>query len=231
MIAAMFPQMLSTSQGLQVRQVIVQRIAVLVVNEMSPRHRAVHGFPDHYRAQPPHVWLRDLDPCPHRSVLVGPLSDRSHRELVGRPVARLELRVWRKAYPLGVGFTPRLLAEGAGARRGGILLTLRLKAASVEHAQAVLGAEACTGSARRFKGKRISALLARLFHPHILASGGLMTVPYCAVKMGRRGVGIELNTRYFLDGAAYVKTAADEVAAPTLFDLLSGEADDLGEAS
>ena len=27
--------------------------------------------------------------------------------------------------------------------------------------------------------------------------GGLMTVPYCAVKMGRRGVGVELNTRYF----------------------------------
>jgi hypothetical protein len=57
--------------------------------------------------------------------------------------------------------------------------------------------------------------------------GGLMTVPYCAVKMGRRGVGIELNTRYFLDGAAYVKAAAAEASAPALFDL----ADDLGEAS
>jgi hypothetical protein len=30
--------------------------------------------------------------------------------------------------------------------------------------------------------------------------GGLMTVPYCAVKMARRGIGIELSTRYFLDG-------------------------------
>lgn len=49
--------------------------------------------------------------------------------------------------------------------------------------------------------------------------GGLMTVPYCAVKMGRRGAGIELNTRYFSDGAAYVKSAADEAATPTLFDL------------
>ena len=52
--------------------------------------------------------------------------------------------------------------------------------------------------------------------------GGLMTVPYCAVKMNRRAVGIELNTRYFLDGAAYVKTAAAEASAPALFDL--GEA-------
>jgi hypothetical protein len=53
-----------------------------------------------------------------------------------------------------------------------------------------------------------------------------MTVPYCAVKMGRRGIGIELNSRYFADGAAYVKAAADEVAAPTLFDLpgVPGEA-------
>lgn len=49
--------------------------------------------------------------------------------------------------------------------------------------------------------------------------GGLMTVPYCAVKMGRRGTGIELNPRYFADGAAYVKTAADEASVPALFDL------------
>jgi hypothetical protein len=57
--------------------------------------------------------------------------------------------------------------------------------------------------------------------------GGLMTVPYCAVKMGRRGVGIELNARYFLDGVAYVRAAADEASAPTLFDL----PEVLGEAS
>lgn len=50
--------------------------------------------------------------------------------------------------------------------------------------------------------------------------GGLMTVPYCAVKMGRRGVGIELNSRYFADGAAYVRTAAAEASAPALFDLI-----------
>ena len=48
---------------------------------------------------------------------------------------------------------------------------------------------------------------------------GLMTVPYCAVKAGRRGVGIELNPRYFADGAAYVKGAAAEALVPTLFDL------------
>lgn len=56
--------------------------------------------------------------------------------------------------------------------------------------------------------------------------GGLMTVPYCAVKLSRRGVGIELNPRYFDDGVAYVKTAAEEAAAPTLFDLpgILGEA-------
>lgn len=49
--------------------------------------------------------------------------------------------------------------------------------------------------------------------------GGLMTVPYCAVKAGRCGTATELNTRYFADGAAYVRTAADEASAPTLFDL------------
>lgn len=53
--------------------------------------------------------------------------------------------------------------------------------------------------------------------------GGLMTVPYCAVKMSRRGLGIELSARYFADGAAYVKAAAEEAATPTLFDLLADE--------
>jgi hypothetical protein len=49
--------------------------------------------------------------------------------------------------------------------------------------------------------------------------GGLMTVPYCAVKLRRRGLGVELNPDYFRDGAAYVQAAAAEMAMPTLFDL------------
>lgn len=53
--------------------------------------------------------------------------------------------------------------------------------------------------------------------------GGLMTVPYCAVKLGRKGIGIELNPRYFLDGCRWVEAAAREMAVPTLFDLLGAE--------
>jgi hypothetical protein len=53
---------------------------------------------------------------------------------------------------------------------------------------------------------------------------GLMTVPYCAVKLGRRGVGVELNPAYFADGVAYVAAAARDMSMPTLFDLLDGAA-------
>lgn len=49
--------------------------------------------------------------------------------------------------------------------------------------------------------------------------GGLMTVPYCALKLGRRGLGIELNRQYFTDGASYCAAAASQVAMPTLFSL------------
>ncbi|MFC5528418.1 DNA methyltransferase [Cohnella yongneupensis] len=49
--------------------------------------------------------------------------------------------------------------------------------------------------------------------------GGLMTVPMQAVKMGRRGYGIELNADYFRDGVGYLKAAESEVDMPTLFDL------------
>jgi len=52
---------------------------------------------------------------------------------------------------------------------------------------------------------------------------GLMTVPYCALKLGRRGVGVELNPEYFRDGIAYVQAVADEQAVPTLFDLVDAE--------
>jgi len=53
--------------------------------------------------------------------------------------------------------------------------------------------------------------------------GGLMTVPYCAVKLGRKGIGIELNPRYFVDGCRWVEAAAQDVAVPSLFDLLQAE--------
>jgi len=52
--------------------------------------------------------------------------------------------------------------------------------------------------------------------------GGLMTVPYCAVKMDRRGYGIELNEQYWKDGVSYCKSAEQQVKTPSLFDLLEG---------
>lgn len=53
--------------------------------------------------------------------------------------------------------------------------------------------------------------------------GGLMTVPYRAVKWGRFGRGTELNPAYWADGAWYCESAVRELAQPTLFDLLDIE--------
>lgn len=49
---------------------------------------------------------------------------------------------------------------------------------------------------------------------------GIFTVPMMAVKMRRKGYGVELNPDYFRDGVGYCKTAQDEIEAPTLFDYL-----------
>ena len=49
---------------------------------------------------------------------------------------------------------------------------------------------------------------------------GLFTVPYCAIKAGRFGHGVELSERYFKDGARYCQEAESEATAPTLFDLM-----------
>jgi hypothetical protein len=49
---------------------------------------------------------------------------------------------------------------------------------------------------------------------------GLFSVPYQAIKMGRKGYGIELNTDYFRDGVGYCKAAEEQIDLPTLFDFM-----------
>lgn len=49
--------------------------------------------------------------------------------------------------------------------------------------------------------------------------GGIATVPYMAVKMGREGRGHELNEQYWRDGCAYLRMAEQQMNIPTLFDL------------
>ncbi len=50
--------------------------------------------------------------------------------------------------------------------------------------------------------------------------GGLFTVPYIAMKYGRRGYGIELNPAYFEAGVNYCQKMEQEKTSPTLFDFL-----------
>ena len=50
--------------------------------------------------------------------------------------------------------------------------------------------------------------------------GGLMTVPMMAVRMRRRGYGIELNPDYFRDGIGYLQAEEEKIDEPTLFDYL-----------
>ena len=52
---------------------------------------------------------------------------------------------------------------------------------------------------------------------------GLMTVPLCAVKKGRKGIGIELNAKSYHDGLFYLKEADLESSSPTLFDFIENE--------
>lgn len=49
---------------------------------------------------------------------------------------------------------------------------------------------------------------------------GLMTVPYCALKLGRRGLGIELSPTYWADGVGYLRAAENQLAVPSLLDLM-----------
>jgi DNA modification methylase len=49
--------------------------------------------------------------------------------------------------------------------------------------------------------------------------GGIMTVPYRAMKLGRRGKGVELNPDYYRDGLSYLRAMEADLTMPTLFSL------------
>lgn len=56
--------------------------------------------------------------------------------------------------------------------------------------------------------------------------GGLGTVAYRSVLLGRQGHSIELSHQYWLDSAMYLEAAAREMAMPSLFDLTAIEQKD-----
>jgi len=61
--------------------------------------------------------------------------------------------------------------------------------------------------------------------------GGIGTVPYMALKMGRRGYGVELNPAYFLDASAYCAAAVRAQSMPGLFDALEAAAPAMDQAA
>jgi DNA modification methylase len=50
--------------------------------------------------------------------------------------------------------------------------------------------------------------------------GGIGSTPYQALKMGRKGVGVELKPEYWKLGCKYIRLAETQASQPTLWDLL-----------
>ena len=50
--------------------------------------------------------------------------------------------------------------------------------------------------------------------------GGIGTVPYIAIKLGRRAYGVELKPEYYQCAVKYCLDMERDVSAPTLFDYL-----------
>ena len=53
--------------------------------------------------------------------------------------------------------------------------------------------------------------------------GGLFTVPYRALGLGRKGRAVELNAAYFCDGVKYLEAKERELSVPGLFDFQDAE--------
>ncbi len=72
----------------------------------------------------------------------------------------------------------------------------------------------------------VDRLITRYTNPDELVFdpfGGLFTVPYRALHLGRRGRASELNPGYFLDGVKYLEAKEREKAMPSLFDFEDGQ--------
>jgi len=50
---------------------------------------------------------------------------------------------------------------------------------------------------------------------------GIGTVPYCALKLGRKVIGVELSESYFTDALYYVAEAERGTATMELFEMVS----------
>ena len=72
----------------------------------------------------------------------------------------------------------------------------------------------------------VDRLITRFSNPGELVFdpfGGLMTVPVRALKAGRRGRGVELNTGYYFDGVKYLQAEERKRDMPSLFDVDAAE--------
>jgi hypothetical protein len=68
----------------------------------------------------------------------------------------------------------------------------------------------------------VDRLINRFTNPDELVAdcfGGLFTVPYRAVSLGRKGFGVDLNESYYKTGVGYLKELEYKKSVPTLFDL------------
>lgn len=72
----------------------------------------------------------------------------------------------------------------------------------------------------------VSRLVTRYSNPGDLVFdpfGGIMTVPYMALKLKRKGYGVELNHQYFLDGVKYLEAEERQKDMPTIFSAFDKE--------
>ena len=108
----MLVDMLLPGHALQIVDRVIQRVAVLVVDQFAFRQGAIDAFPDHDRPLSPYLGLGDLNPCADDALRAGAEPFGSHRQVVIGDYPWLEFCGFRK--PLALGDL-RLLV-GAAAR-------------------------------------------------------------------------------------------------------------------
>lgn len=97
-VGTVLRQVLGPGEGLQVRRIIVERVSVLVMDEVAVRERTVRGLPIDHRPQSPHVRLSHLDPSPYDATVAAKANSADWAPVL-RPVPEGEFGRGSYAHP------------------------------------------------------------------------------------------------------------------------------------
>ena len=178
----------------------------------------MNRFPDNFSPFSPHVRFSNF----HKGSLFvrsieGSDSNSANRQFIGRDRPLFKF-TFRRQMDTFLAFTPRYYSFWKTKAFTAHTLAVR-------YTEAMFRAISGSIGAGRLDIERLTTYFAYLFHIYIITcwTRDCHLLPLRAVKLGRAGMGIELNSMYHRDAVYWMKREEQSAGTPSLFDIFEGE--------